>query len=181
MRSRANSVLVFPREAERKTRVPARKIKVEALKAEAKVKPLWLIVRPRPLLRRASTAGAMQRFFLQTDDRIIGGLFSIERNPLLILFRHSQVREDRFDGAFRHARIAINAGIGIDIKTVGQFMKRLDRADRRAVRVFTIYAERCHNVGHARLTFGFDFASLGSGEAASQMSMLLYSLRAGSQ
>jgi hypothetical protein len=62
------------------------------------------------------------------------------------------VGEDRFNRAFRDARITINAGLVVDIKNVRGFVKSLDRTNRGAVRVLTIDAHLNNYVGHSGMT-----------------------------
>jgi hypothetical protein len=57
-----------------------------------------------------------------------------------VVFRHVGVGEDRFDRAFRHARVAIDTGIGVYVKTIRQFMKCFNRTNSCAVGVLAIDA-----------------------------------------
>jgi hypothetical protein len=57
-----------------------------------------------------------------------------------IVFRHIGVREDSFHWTLRHAGIAINASVGINVEAVRQFMKCFDRADGRTVGIFAVNA-----------------------------------------
>jgi hypothetical protein len=80
----------------------------------------------------------MQGRNLLADDWIVRRLVNVDLSPVGVLIRDGGIREDRLHGAFRHARVAIYAGVGVDIETVRQFMERLDRADRRAIRILAI-------------------------------------------
>ena len=57
-----------------------------------------------------------------------------------IVLRHVGVGEDCFDGTFRYARVAIDTGVGVDIKTIRQFMKSFNRTNGCAVGVLAIDA-----------------------------------------
>ena len=89
------------------------------------------------LLCRPGTVWPVQRGNLGRDDGIVLRL-RVEREPLRIIVRQGRIGKDRLDRTLRHAGVAINAGLWIDVKTVRQFVKRLDRTDRRAVRIFTV-------------------------------------------
>ena len=84
---------------------------------------------------------------LGTDDRIILCIF-VDLEPVHILLRNRHVREDRLNRAFREACVAIDAGVGIYEKLVGQFVKSFNRANSRAIGVFTFNAWLGNNVGH---------------------------------
>src|SRR5207237_1330695 len=73
-------------------------------------------------------------------------------SPVRILLRDITVREDRFDRTLRDARIAIDARVGVDVKTIRQLMKRFDRTDCSAIGVFAINAHFHNDVGHSRIT-----------------------------
>jgi hypothetical protein len=87
-----------------------------------------------------------------TDYRIVGGFIDIDLRPVLILFRHVVVGEDCFDRTLRYTRIAIDARVGINIKTVRQFMKCFDRTNGRAVSVLTINTRLSNDVRHFSMT-----------------------------
>lgn len=82
----------------------------------------------------------MQGGNLLTDNRILWRLIDIDLRPMLILFGDAGVRKDRFNWTLRHARITINAGIGVYIESIGEFMKSFHGANRGTVCVFTIDA-----------------------------------------
>ena len=74
------------------------------------------------------------------DDRVIRSFVYVDLRPMSIIFRYVGVGENRFHRAFRHARITIDASIGIDVKTIGQFVKRFNRTNGCAVGVLAIDA-----------------------------------------
>jgi hypothetical protein len=80
----------------------------------------------------------MQGRYLLTDHRILRSFVDIDLCPMSILFGDIGVREDCFHRTFRHTRITINAGIGIDVKTIGEFMKCFDRTHGSAVGIFAV-------------------------------------------
>src|SRR3989442_1564042 len=94
----------------------------------------------------------MQRGNLLTDDGIVRRLVDINLSPVRVLLRHVVVREDGFNRTFRDARIAIDAGISVDIKTIRQFMESFNRTNRGTVGVLAINAHLNNNVGHSRIT-----------------------------
>lgn len=75
---------------------------------------------------------------LLADNRIVGSFINIDLSPVRPLLRDVRVREDCFYRTLGNARIAIDAGVSIDIESVRQFMKCLDRANGSAVGVFTV-------------------------------------------
>jgi hypothetical protein len=104
------------------------------------------------LFRGAVAGWSMQRGNLLTDHRIIRGFVDIDLRPVLMLLGHVIVGKDRFDRALRHARVAIDTGISVNVKTIGQLVKSFDRTNRSAVRVLTINAHLNNNVGHSQMT-----------------------------
>jgi hypothetical protein len=90
----------------------------------------------------------MQGWLLRADDRIVWRFINIDLSPVRILFRNVVVREDCFNRALWYTCIAIDASISIDIKTIGKFVKSLDRTDCGAVGVFAINAWLNNYVGH---------------------------------
>ena len=85
-----------------------------------------------------------------TDDRILRSFVDINLCPVSIVFRYVGIGEDCFHRTLRHARIAINAGVGVDIEAVRQFVKCFDRADGRTVGIFTFDARRGDDIGHKK-------------------------------
>ena len=72
------------------------------------------------------------------NDWILRSFVDIDLRPMLILLGHVGVREDRFDRTLRHAGIAIDAGLCVDVEAVRQFMECLDRANCSAIGVLAI-------------------------------------------
>jgi len=80
----------------------------------------------------------MQGGYLLADHWIIWSFVNVDLCPMLILLRNIGVGKDRFDGAFRHAGIAIDARICVDVKAVRQLMKCLDRANGSTIRILAV-------------------------------------------
>src|SRR5262249_47914094 len=99
--------------------------------------------------RLAFTVWSEQRGNLLADDRIIWRFVDIGLSPVGLIFRYVVVGEDRFDGTFRNACVAIDAGVSVDVKTVRQFVESFDGTNRGAVGVFTINARFSYDVGHS--------------------------------
>ena len=57
-----------------------------------------------------------------------------------IIFRYVCVGENGFYRTLRHARIAIDASVGVDVKTIRQFMKCFNMTNGCAVGVLAIDA-----------------------------------------
>jgi len=75
-----------------------------------------------------------------TDDRILRSFVYVYLGPMSVVLRHISIGKNCFYGTFRHARIAIDTGVGIDVKTIRQFMKRFNRTNGCAVGVLAIHA-----------------------------------------
>ena len=75
-----------------------------------------------------------------TDDRIIRSFVYVDLRPMRIVFRNVGIGKNGFDRTFRHARITVDAGVGINVKTIGQFVKRFNRTNSCAVGVLAIDA-----------------------------------------
>jgi len=56
--------------------------------------------------------------------------------------------EDRFDRAFRHARVAVDTGFRMNHQHVVVEMKRVHRTNQRAIGIATIDARFSNDVGH---------------------------------
>src|SRR5438067_11633850 len=67
------------------------------------------------LFRWAGAGWSVERGNLLTDNRIVRRFVDIYLGPVLILFRNIVVGKDRFDGALRHAGVAIDAGVSVDL------------------------------------------------------------------
>ena len=75
-----------------------------------------------------------------TDDRVVWSFVNIDLRPVSIVFRHVGIRKDCFHRTLRYAGIAVDAGVGINVEAVRQFVKCFDRAHRRTVGIFAINA-----------------------------------------
>jgi hypothetical protein len=83
-----------------------------------------------------------------TDDWILRSFVDVDLRPVRIIFGNIRVREDRFDGTFGNACVAINASVGVDVKTIGQLVKCFNRTNCCAVGVLAIDAQFNNYVGH---------------------------------
>src|SRR5678815_1604773 len=72
----------------------------------------------RPSLFWASTSRSVQGGNLLTDDRILRSFVYVDLGPMSVVLRHISIGEDCFDGTLRHTRIAVDASVGIDVKTI---------------------------------------------------------------
>jgi hypothetical protein len=90
----------------------------------------------------------MKRGNLRADYRIFGSLVDIDLRPMSIVFGHIVVSEDCFHRTFGHARIAIDAGVGVDVEAVRQFVKCFDRAHGGTVGIFAVNAQLNNYIGH---------------------------------
>src|SRR5438309_11289578 len=91
----------------------------------------------------------MQRGNLLADHRIVWRFVNINLRPVRVLFGHVAVGEDRFDRTFGNAGIAIDASVGVNIKTIGQFMKSFNGTDRGTVSVLAINTRFDNDVCHS--------------------------------
>ena len=82
----------------------------------------------------------MQRGNFLADYWIVGRFVDIDLGPVRVLLRNIGVRKDRLNRTFGDARVAIDAGVGVDVQTIRQFMKRFDGTDSGAVGVLAIDA-----------------------------------------
>jgi hypothetical protein len=87
-----------------------------------------------------SAAWAVKSGAFLADDRILRSLVYVDLCPMSIVLGHVGVGEDCFDRAFRNARVAIDAGIGVDIKTIREFMECFNGTNGCAVGVLAIDA-----------------------------------------
>jgi hypothetical protein len=85
---------------------------------------------------------------LLTDDWILGSFVDIDLGPMSVVFRHISIGKNCFDGTLGNARIAIDAGVGIDVKTIRQLVKSFNRTNSCAVGVLAIDAQFNNYVGH---------------------------------
>jgi hypothetical protein len=82
----------------------------------------------------------MQRRDFLTDYRILRGLINIYLRPMCIVLRDVCISKNCFHRTLGNARIAIDASVGVDIKTIGKFMKCFDRTDSGTISVLTVNA-----------------------------------------
>lgn len=82
----------------------------------------------------------MQRGNLRANDRIVWGFVDIDLGPVCVVFRYVVIGEDCLDRTLRHASVAIDAGVGVDVETIRQLVKRFDRAHGGTVGIFTVNA-----------------------------------------
>jgi hypothetical protein len=80
----------------------------------------------------------MQGGNLRADYRIFGSFVYIDLRPVSIVFGHVVVGKDSLDRTLGHARIAIDAGVGVNVETIGEFVKCFDRTHGGTVRIFAI-------------------------------------------
>ena len=52
------------------------------------------------------------------DDRILRSFVNVDLRPMSIVLGHVGVGEDGFDRTLGHARVAIDTGVGVDVKTI---------------------------------------------------------------
>src|SRR3982751_3089744 len=71
-----------------------------------------------PLLFRSAASRSVQGRNLLADDRILRSFVYINLGPMSVVLRHICIGKNCFHGTLRHARIAIDASIGIDVKTI---------------------------------------------------------------
>ena len=89
---------------------------------------------------RASTSWSVQGRNLLADNGILRSLVDIYLGPVSVVFRHVGVGKNSFYGTFRNTRVAIDARVGINVKTIGQLMKSFNRTNGCAVGVLAIDA-----------------------------------------
>ena len=82
----------------------------------------------------------MQRRNLLTYDRILWSFFDIDLGPVSVILRNVGIGKNCFHGTFGNTRIAIDAGVSVYVKTIGQLMKCFNRANGCAVGVLAIDA-----------------------------------------
>src|SRR5205085_8382174 len=87
--------------------------------------------------RLASTDGLMtsQRLFLLGNHLALRRHLGVQGGEVLPLLRNVVLVEDRLDRALRHAGLAIDALIRMDVEDLLTFVKALHRADHYAIRV----------------------------------------------
>src|SRR5205814_10040034 len=73
--------------------------------------------------------GPGQGFLLRVDHGQAYRLVGVGLDPVFLVVRQLGLVEDGFDGAFRHARSAIDALVGIDVEHFGVAVEAVHRAD----------------------------------------------------
>jgi hypothetical protein len=104
------------------------------------------------LFRRSRTVRAVQSGVLLADDRIVGSLVDVDLRPVRVVLRYVGVGKNRFDRTLGHTRIAIDASLGVYVKTIRQFVKCFDGTDGSAVSVLAINTRFGDDVGHSGTT-----------------------------
>src|ERR1044072_6557139 len=94
----------------------------------------------RPSLFWAGTSRSVHGGNLLADERILRSIVCVDLSPMSVVLRHMSLAKNCFHRTFRHARIANDAGVGIDVKAIRQFMKRFNRTNGCAVGVLAIHA-----------------------------------------
>jgi hypothetical protein len=89
-----------------------------------------------------------QRRFLLRDYRTLRGHLGVELNEILPFFRYVVLVKDGLDWAFRHARLTIDALVGVDVEDFFPFVEALDRANHNAIGVFAAKARFANDVRH---------------------------------
>src|SRR5262249_59175726 len=84
------------------------------------------------------------------DGLELGTFVGVYLRPVGPLGRHIGLDEDRFDGALRHARLAIDAIYRVDVQHHVILIKALDRTDDTAVGVLTVIARFANDVRHRK-------------------------------
>src|SRR5207302_9114200 len=82
------------------------------------------------------------------DHRALRRHLGIQLNECLLIFRHVVLMKDRFHRALRHAGLAVDALIRMDIEHLLAFIKTLDRANHNAIGVFAAEAGLDNYMGH---------------------------------
>jgi hypothetical protein len=92
-----------------------------------------------------------QRLHLVGAHRGFLGARCIDRDPFLLVRGQFRFFEDRLHRAFRDARAAVDADIGVDVQHVVVVVEALDGANRHAVGETAALAVICHYGGHVPL------------------------------
>jgi hypothetical protein len=77
---------------------------------------------------------------LLADNGILRSLVDVYLSPVSVILRHVRVGKNSFYRTFRNARVAIDARVSINVKTIGQHMKCFNRTNGCAVGVLAIDA-----------------------------------------
>ena len=92
------------------------------------------------LLFGSRTAWAVQGGNLRANHRIVRSLVDIDLGPVGIVFGYVVIGKDSFHRTLRYAGIAIDAGVGINVEAVRQFVRCFDRAHSSTVGIFAVNA-----------------------------------------
>ena len=93
---------------------------------------------------------AERRVGLLRNDFTLGRQFGIQFDERKLILGHVIFMEDRFHGAFRHARLAVDAFIWVDVQHLFAFVETLHGANDYAIRVLAAKAGLNNNVRHFR-------------------------------
>jgi len=77
---------------------------------------------------------------LLADNRIFRSFVYVDLRPVSVVLGYVVIGKDSFYRAFRHARVTIDTGVGVDVKTIRQFVKCFYRTNGCAVGVLAIDA-----------------------------------------
>lgn len=88
--------------------------------------------------------------FLFRDDFCLFGLLGVQFDIALPLFRYIIFVIDRFNGAFRNTRLAVNALFWMDVEHRFPLVKTFDGANNNTVSVFAVVTRLSYYVRHRR-------------------------------
>ena len=77
-----------------------------------------------------------------------GGFLGVQRRVMRPLRRHVGFRKDRLHRALRHARLAVDAVLRIDVQHHIVLIEALDRADGHAIGVLAIVTRFANSMRH---------------------------------
>jgi hypothetical protein len=77
---------------------------------------------------------------LLTDNGILWSLVDIYLGPVSVVLRYVGISENCFYGTFGNTCVAIDASVGINVKTISQLMKSFNRTYGCSVGVLAIDA-----------------------------------------
>src|SRR5262245_5317014 len=116
--------------------------------------------KPAPIQRgfspqRHRLAGLLlfrQRRFLLRNHGTLRRHFGVEGDEVFLIFGQVVLVEDGLDGACRHAGLAVDAFIRVDVENLLPLVEALYRANDDAVRVLAAKAGLANNVGHGPMS-----------------------------
>jgi hypothetical protein len=82
----------------------------------------------------------MQGGNLRADYRILRSFVNVDLSPVSVVFGHVVIGEDCFNGTLGNTSITIDAGFGVNVEAVRQFVKCFDGAHCSTVGIFTVNA-----------------------------------------